>query len=175
MLSQTSAGQFYPSFYSAPSFQPVFDPFLYNQPQFYSPPFPQPSFNLPPVLRFQPTIQQPYGPNIIAQQEVDQKFIKQASPPTTEKTDIQQTLPTVQLPLHGFRQSGPSAFPNDFLGYSYRTQFADGATSTVVLFQGGHPHDIALTRNRITVASDSLDPQKTKDAEQSIQKILSGM
>lgn len=185
MASQTNAEQFIPSFYSNPNFPPAVHPFLYTQPQFYSPPLPEfPLFSqfprsplnlLPTAVGFPPNVQQPYQLIINKQQEVNTKANNEVSPPATALPQIQPAVPTSQIPLHDFQKFINSPFPNNFLGYSYRTQLGDGATSTVVLFQGGHPSVAVATKNRVTVASDSLDPQRAKDAEQSIEKILSGM
>lgn len=270
--TQTNAGHFYPSFYNAPGFQPVYHSLGFNQPQFYLQPFQpqlpainqpflpfqpivhnqqnivktniepsanqtsdeeqltttvqpetseksnsdkptpeiqqsrlqfdfnQPQFYLqpfqsqfpvvnPPFLPFQPIIHQQY--NLKTNIEPSNNQTSSEEQPTTtpqiennqnsgtDQPDIQQSVSTplsklFPSTLHHPENQGIQSIPSNLLGFSYRTHFEDGANAAVVFFQGGHGHDMTDVRKRITVASDSVDPQSVNDLQTNIEKALSG-
>lgn len=62
--------------------------------------------------------------------------------------------------------------PRDFGGFGYRTTYDDGASSTVVFFNGAHANPINV-RNSVTVGSDILDPQT--DLQDALQKKSEGI
>lgn len=146
-----TAPQFFPSFINVPTLPSVFNPFQ----------FPPPQFNIQSLPR-QVVYQQPFYTQ--PQQFNQQIRIKSSSQPSA----------AVPLVIPSLLQQ-PGFPPNELLGFSYRTNFGNGAASTVVFFQGGFPQDFGFVKNSITVASDSLDPQKTQEVQQDIQKALYGM
>lgn len=61
----------------------------------------------------------------------------------------------------------------NYRGFGYNTVYDDGATSTVVFFSGLPSDNVLRNQNeRVTVASDSLDPQQARNIEEKIQSIF---
>ncbi|CAH0561857.1 unnamed protein product [Brassicogethes aeneus] len=123
----------------------VQQPYFYQAPQFYNP---LPQLFQPPVFYQQPL---PYNnPHI-------QKSIPQVQSRTYEDLSPKSPIGVV---------------PENFRGFGYHTNFDDGATSTVVFFNGPQRlNSNTNTKTSVTVASDSLDPQNKENLDNATGRI----
>lgn len=85
----------------------------------------------------------------------------------------QQQIQAPKSPSTSPKPQQPAAIthkiPNIYRGFGYHTAYDDGASATVVFFSGPQPND-----QRITLASDMLDPQSSKDVSKKISEAIAG-
>lgn len=161
LTSQTNGGQFNPPFHRSPSFQRPFNPHWHNQPQPqppYRPRLPQPP-QLNPYLRYPQFPQFPPFPFSLFPPALRYPFMFQQP--------HRGVINRVPQPTALSATQSHSPLPG------YIPPVVNGVPSAVVVSQAGNP--LAVTQSIVPVASVSLEPQTTKDAQNIIQNVLSGM